>query len=352
MATTPVDLLGNRPPVEVTPVDPKRRYDVALTTGAICMVATAEKQKELETLPDLEQFFRERGDNEVAMIGCGDDRGPAMDDKKLYPNGEIAWLRYYGGIAGMARVTLVSIAIQFGEEALNHYANNFTGFTKDFGNKVKQGTDNLVIPAMHSAEKQENGLTYSPDNQGDVGCAYAASIGAVTDLNSAEDLIRLGEMEQTMVFGNTTSLVTLEKISKANKAVGRIVFGDEYKNTKLTRNDYQSMEVPVATLRGQHAQPQDTFVVLNFTPNQVSKPVEAAEENKPFYDNDVTQIAEIIMKSYPELAINPEILLRVMEHDIRATRAALTGGEASKLRVVTIGDVGQAINYLNSIKHF
>ena len=60
---------------------------------------------------------------------------------------------------------------------------------------------------------------------------------------------------------------------------------------------------------------------------KVSSPGVANAAEKPFYDNDVTAVAEMIMRAFPELRLNPRIILAAMDHDIRATRAALAAHE-------------------------
>lgn len=316
--------------------------------GGHSVSQVVEAPRSQETINGLEAFFRERKDDEVLNIGCGDDRDPAEAEN-------MAWLRYYGGIAGMARVTLVTLLLQYGENSIRPFEGKFINFAKEFSNRIESASEGKLVAGMHSAEGNEGGLAYNPHSENGLGCAYAALIGTVTSLNADEGVVQLGVVEQGNIFGTTDHLATPQRIADANANVGKAMFGDHYETFGLTRADYAALDVPVTTLRGKHAPAANTNVVINFTPNKISDPVKAATDGRPFYDNDVTQVAEAILTAYPELDLDPEILLRVMEHDIRATRAALVHHEtheadASRLEVLTLGSANEAIQYLNAIK--
>ncbi len=107
-------------------------------------------------------------------------------------------------------------------------------------------------------------------------------------------------------------------------------------------------------LSGAHKPASKVVVVQNFIPDKVSSPGVANAAEKPFYDNDVAAVAEMIMRAFPERQLSPRVMLAAMDHDIRATRAALAAHEnldASAMKVERYGNPAEALAYLEAILH-
>lgn len=304
-----------------------------------------------EITPEIAVTYEDKNPGIRYEVGCGDDR-PKTDASHatLQEAGHApettAMIRYYGAGAGLARVLGVTVAAQ-SPEALSQYAGSFVDFTKEVVGRI-EATSNIKV-AMHSAESNEgNPATFNPASSEGLGCAYAANVGALANICASDT----GHAELTTTEGVSLlgDSVEHELIKRANDSFGNHFFGKEYATTGLTRNDYVELGLPTQVLKGAHAKPADTFVVANFTAEKVSNPTRAAQEGRQFYDVDVTQAAEMLMRAFPELKLDPEILLAVMDQDIRATRVALAGGNAADLELRRFGDPQTALTYLKSLQ--
>lgn len=317
-----------------------------------------ETEQQPTTTPEIsaerESAFAEKNPDGTYYLFCGDDRNltPESAEALSSPDTEHpdTAIRYYGGEVGPARVLAVAIAAQYGPEALQAYQGSFADFVQDQSSRISAALK--VRLGVHSARDNEgNGSQLDGASEKGIGCAYAAGAQAVTQLSGSEALVNLGQAEERQLFGEGAGYV--DRVAEANRAVeshfsqgGQVSFG-------LDRSDLQRLAAPVAILEGAHASVDQAVVVMNFHADKISNPRRANETNVPFYNNDVTQVAEMLIRANPDLNLDPRILLAVMDQDIRATREALAsheGKHADDLRVERYGDPQAAIAYLESIK--
>lgn len=336
--------------------DGTTNHDLALQgMGAVAMHETEQQvTRTPEISAERESTFAEKNPEGTYYLFCGDDRNLTTESAEALAGTETEHpdtaIRYYGGEVGAARVLATAVAMQYGAEALQTYSGSFADFVKDQGQRIS--TVLKVQPGVHSAHDNEGNATHlDDDSEKGIGCAYAAGAQAVTNLSSSEALVDLAQTEEQQLFGANAGYV--DRVAEANRAVeshfshgGQVGFG-------LDRSSLQQLDAPVAILEGAHASVDQAVVVMNFHVDKISNPRRANETNVPFYNNDVTQVAEMLIRANPDLNLDPRTLLAVMDQDIRATREALAsheGKHADDLRVERYGDPEAAIAYLESIK--
>lgn len=291
------------------------------------------------------------------VLACADDREctPASAEylKGLGLPMDYPYLRYFGGKFGVSRVALVTIAAQYGESRLTQALNGgYFGFTEDLSIAAKE---NGVLLASHSAESaEENPVKIVGDIDKDIACAYAAGLGAVTNLSAENQLsIRVAEFESHSLFGHTESNHNFEAIVTANKLFMSAALGDETKDFKITRRDLIRTKTPTMLLRGSHAPSEQAKHVLNLTKDKVSNPQKANHLGVPYYNNDVCHVAKLIISSLPELQLDPAVLLDVILLDESATRTALAAmdgpADPQRLQSQHLGDPVAALDFLSSL---
>lgn len=305
-----------------------------------------------ELSPELQATYEEKQPDIYYALGCGDDRDltEASRAKLVAENLESletgAYLRYFGARAGIARVFILAMLAKNQGEALKEMGVSFV----DVMNKVAEQVEakNKVVLVLHSAESNEGSTDhFNPESENGLGCAYAANAGALGHI-SAEfpphgDLSRI---ETADLFGNTHND---DLVAGANAAFVRMYFPDPAV-AGLSRKDFDDTGAPVQILRGSHAPVDQTLVAINYSPDKVSNPQTAHEQGTPFYNNDVTQVAEMLMRAFPEYDLDPETLLRIMDSDIRSTRTALAGDAGpAALQVYRIGTPAEAIAHLTNV---
>jgi hypothetical protein len=305
-----------------------------------------------ELSPELAATYENKDPYTIYELGCGDDRAPTPESHAALveegADATEAMLRYYGGLAGVTRVLILTLLAQERRDLIDkEFSGSFVDVMKNVKSAVEAANNNVRLE-LHTAEASEGNPAYfDPNSQTDVGCAYAANvatIGAIcaTDPNHAD----LTQQESQSVY-NTP--LTASKVQVANDVLNATYFADP-DVVGLTREDFTDVKAPIQVLKGGHADPNDTLVAINFTTDKLSNPTKAAAAGTPFYNNDVTQVAEMLIRTYPDFELDPTIMFAVMDQDIRATRAALTGGDATALKQARIGDPEEAIAYLKSIQ--
>lgn len=323
--------------------------------GEVAVQETANQPIGLpEMSADRQATLVERNPDQVYLYGCSDDRDLTEENAKLisekYGVEADSYLRGYGGATGVARITAVSVAAQYGAEALANYGTDFVAFEAETKQRV-ENTSNVKL-AHHSAESNENNpAELDHDSEHGLGCAYCMLVGAVTDLNKPGSPIdELGRAEETIIFGDD---LLLDPVEAANEAVEAQFFGDAKAAFALSRKDLTDLDMPVMILAGKHAAAADVEVVMNFDPTKVSQPGVANRQGSPMYFIDATATAEMIIRAYPELKLQPRIILAAIDHDARAVREALASGEglhADAMKLVRNGTVEDAVSYLEAIQ--
>lgn len=304
-----------------------------------------------ELSPELAATYEMRDPKIIYELGCGDDRPPTQEslttlaEKGTDPNE--AMLRYYGGLTGVTRVLLLTLLAQGKREIID---SQFNGSFVDVMKNIKSDIEakNKVRLALHTAEGNEgNPIQFDPTSENNVGCAYAANAATIAEICATDPTHAKLTQREGQLLGNTRSVAG--NVQAANRALNDRYFTDT-SVAGLTRTDFTEMGVPIQVLRGAHAAAEDTLVVMNFSIDQLSNSTKAAATGRPFYNNDVTQVAEMLIRTYPEFKLDPTTLFAVMDQDIRATRAALTGGNATELEQARIGNPEDAIAYLESVQ--
>ncbi len=285
---------------------------------------------------------------------CGDDRELTVESaEQLAENYEVespdTSLRYLGGVMGIARVAAVTIVAEHGIETLAKFGNSFVDFVSTT-TKLVEATSNVKLAAHSARDNEGNGVAIDHESDMGLGCAYAHGIGTVTDLNSNRTIIDLTVVEQPKLLPKAP--LSLDQIAEANRLVGELFFGDDPNEFHLGRKDYQELDAPVGIVEGQHNLAADAVAVENFHIDKVSNPRMANKNGVPYYDNDVTQVAKMIMQAFGDIKLSPAVMFQVMDGDIRAVREALASGEglhADSLKLERYGDPEAAIAYLESL---
>lgn len=289
----------------------------------------------------------------LIICGCGDDRtcSHASSEhirQETGVNTQGAILRYFGGGLGAARIMLVTLAAQRGREGLAGFkGRDIFELTAELSERAK-ATANVVF-ALHSSTGSEgNDRKLNYDSQDPVACAYASQLGGVSTGSFSEVIISASLAEGPSLFGKYYKPDMFHKLADANQLfVSAALNGKE--NFSSSRQDIARSGAPVMLLNGDHARSSRTMSVTNYRVDKISNPDLAHQQGQPFYNNDATQVAEAIIKSYPEYKFDPLTMLMAMDLDIRSTRAALAGGDPLGLQLQRYGTAQEAVDYLSSL---
>lgn len=303
--------------------------------------------------------LRDRPEGPV-LLGCGDDRGLSPESTSRLEAADLPanrpYLRYFGGVYGVARVSMVAASTQQGPGILKLITpeKGFVEFSSEFGRLSEETSQ--VIPVAHSATDNElDEADLNPRSTTALGCAYAFNIGQVAYIAGHDKTIqRLSAEEFRALFGPFADEGWIETVAEGNRHFAEAEFGREPKNFSITRSDLLSSGTPAMILEGEHAKSQDTFLLANFSTNKLSDPQAAQEISRPYYGIDFTQTAEVIMRSMPELKLDPRVLMATMTLDVCATRAALAAHDGpanpKRIPIVSFGDPEAALDYLQKLQ--
>jgi len=288
----------------------------------------------------------------LIIVGCSDERiivpesaAKIKNETGLGADGPI--LRIYGAATGAARIALVSIAAEHPDHLGNFHQNGYEDFVTDFISRAHEKAG--VLFAVHSASANElHKPSLNLDSHLDLGCAHAINTGKISDSAAHNPVtIQVAGGEAISVFGPERAK-QIPRIAKANATfLENVLDGDT--GYGADRQTFARIGTPVMILGGDHLPADQTEVVENFSIDEIANPKTAKNLNRLHYTYDMTQMAEVIMKSFPELKLRPETILLAMHQDIVATRGALAGGQPTKLKLTRYGNVEQAISYLESI---
>ncbi len=298
--------------------------------------------------------YSERDRTQRCFCLCGDDRCLTAESTDALKREGAASpdnaLRVFGGAQGIAHIFAVSIAAQYGRQKLQEITDgDFVGFIKN----VSTRCDELgFIACNHSADKnEEDRCNVNPSSKNGIGCARLANAQTVAELNYSEDIIKLGKNEERAIFTASDDSY-IDTIATANQHIVSVFTNEGQKTFNAGRSELIAAGSPVGLVTGAHAPADETVVALNFHPNKVSNPRMAYERNLAFYDIDVTQVAELVMKLQPELNLQPRIIFEAILQDVRATRKALAASENKSpedLKIEIYGRAEDGLAYLNSI---
>jgi hypothetical protein len=284
------------------------------------------------------------------VLSCGDDRivAPASI-KELSGHGlpmDRPFLRLFGGKYGAANILAVATTAQYGpkftKDKLGH------DFHKMAHEVAGRAADLNIHMVSHSSLDAET-------KQGPLGCARISALGKLNQMSAKDQLsIRVAEVDSESLFGISGQESGFHEVPPAFAMASHIYFGSQPQDYSITRKDIA--REPVMVLAGGHADPETDGVihVVNLQKDRVSDVNEAVTRGLYYYDSDVTIVAETLMRSFPELHLDPRFLLNSMLLDQSATRAALAAsrsGAADPQRIPSqrYGDGREALDYLSSL---
>jgi len=356
--------------------DPQDPAEVAQQLGGIATMAETQTEAQKgyvspEFVAEREVFYKER--TGAVYLGCGDDRPPtaassaalASKHPEAMPIHE-AYASKYGGLAGVAKNVIVTGVAQYGPS----FATAIGGFSGAmdklvaFSQADKSGK--AIIPTLHSAEGNEqsaDSISHTEENQA-TGCAYAGGVGATAALlvDPANSLIRdVARHDQEVIFGQDDEAV--DALLKGQK-----FFVDTYgADFAVNRSQYIAYDTPtdgrdavaMMILAGNHTPATTSGVISNFDLDKVGDATAAHEQGKDFYREDVAIAAEFALRAFPELKLDPELLLRSLQMDSTPVRAVLVAHDKAEalhgkldpqeLPMGVRGDVRQAIKSLQNL---
>lgn len=325
-----------------------------------------EALQETETLiPEISQarketFFKRIPGRKYAK-DCSDDREPTSDAVDMFQREydvELSeMVRRFGAAYGDAFDFAVALVVQSDESILETLPKDFNQFVIDHNALIEAANPDVLQTGHSAAGNEGNSEHFNPSSDKPVACAYAAGIASVSQLGSKESIADTARQEQHEMFGSDKYV---DKIRDAYAAVGQYFFGGLIARgeTGLSRQDYTDIDMPVVVLEGAHAphQPNEedpesrAITVMNFTIDELSNPSVANSKNIPYYNVDATQVALETMKAYPNVKLDPEILLATISYGSLVTRAALDGNGGDTLRAQKYGDPQTALDYLRGIQ--
>lgn len=306
----------------------------------------------------IKSAFIEFAENAPIVIGCGDDRPNTPENiRYLISQGlpaETAFGHIFGGLYGIANATLIGVAVQHGPTAMRReMGGNFTRYSEDLGASAKQRGFYLLTHSSKSAEGNPTRLNLASKNP--LGCARASAHGAINTLAFSDPLIfECARQESVSLYGETASNRQFDRITTGIETATRAL-GDEPKNYSISREDVMEAGIPAMVLDNDHAPVGHVDHVVNLRTDKISDPDIAINQRTPFYSTDLVHAVRAIVKTKPELQLDPLLLMDVLIYDEVATRAALaksTGGHAYDPRLIKsyrYGDPAMAADYLYSL---
>jgi hypothetical protein len=312
-----------------------------------------------QMMPEINQVLKNTFSNLEfpVVLSCGDDRGVSQESlDTLVARGlpmDRPFLRLFGGKYGATNILAVATTAQYGLDfAKAKLGSDFHSLADEVANRA---ADLNVYMVSHSSQGAEN----SPAevdilSDGPLGCARIAALGKVNQLSAKDQLsIRVAEADSAAIFSISGQKAGFHKLPGAFATASHIYFGENPQSYAISRKEVA--DSPVMILVRNHAGPEKDGVihVVNLQKDKLSDVNEAVARGSHYYDSDVTIVAETLMRSFPELRLDPQILLNVMLLDQAATRSALAGGDGpadpQRIPSYRYGDGQEALSYLSSL---
>ena len=291
------------------------------------------------------------------VLGCGDDRG--CTDESAAALTELglpmdrAFARLFGGKFGAANILAVAAAAQHGPDFVQRrLGTDFYALSEELSQRAKQ---HGVYMLAHSAQSNEdNPAQININSENAVGCARIAALGQVNDIAANNQLaIRVGEADAEAIFGNLETTTSFPELAEKFAQTSNIFFGDNPKSFAIARDEIIKTNTQAMVLKGSHAPSEQAKHVINLEWDELSDANEAAVRQIYYYNNDVVVVAAALIKSYPELELDPNILINTMLLDAAATRTALAAGDGApdpqRIESLRNGDGREALAYLYSL---
>jgi hypothetical protein len=319
-------------------------------TPEIGGIAVGDSLKEplidVKTMPnEREKHFVDIDTLTQIAVGCGDERCVCKNSLKGLESedGNLEhFIRCYGGPFGLAHTLMLNIA-NVKEPNNIGIRNSLSSHKSAVGLVISRLTEAGMVPMLHSDNSSEGGTVFNGDSDNpDVGCAFAKKLGIITDLMNRDYVVEASKEYINSQNGNPS------EIESIMHAKWQMVEQGVDENFNYNRADFCELVNNVAVLDGPHKDAEDTALVLNYT-NKVSRPT----PDKPFYDVDVKQVAEILIKLFPEIDFDANTLLSSIELQSITTAHALALGtrkEGSNLEMLALEVYGDRMQALLEIQ--
>jgi hypothetical protein len=285
------------------------------------------------------------------LVGCSDERRVGVASTATLKLTETQGLmaRRFGALTGEARVLAVATTAQTNSTKVIDAYSSFGEFLYTVDEDITEQTN--TDPTIHTANRNELGddpADLNADSPEPLGCAYAANIATVNELPVVSEPVRKTSLQNlTYVFGEAEATQLLDRVTDASVKVGKHFFTEQ---KAVSRKEAGSLNKPIIVLAGDHVPAEKTGVIGNLEPTQITNPNEAWDADQPFYNDDMIKVAEDLMRTYKQHQLDPHVLLATIIVDNVATRAALGGGDPTKLRFSFRGDPQKALAYLESVR--
>jgi hypothetical protein len=201
-------------------------------------------------------------------------------------------------------------------------------------------SDQAIIPLLHSAEDNEEADgTFCMHGSSPTGCAYCGGVGATSVLildesrffDDGATIASVAEKDQLLTFGERNH-VNFSALLMAHQIFLDVATGGVGGNLTVSRQDYIDQinnGVPVMILAGSHASVDGTGVVHNFVLGDIGSANMANQDGLPFYRQDIAQITMAVLRNFPELNLDPEVLMRAFMLDSTPVRTVLASHDAA-----------------------
>lgn len=291
------------------------------------------------------------------VLGCGDDRGCTGESTATLTDLGLpvhrAFARLFGGKFGAANILAVAATAQHGPDFVKRgLGTDFYALSEELSRRAKQ---HGVYMLSHSAESNEdNPIHLNKNSEKAVGCARIAALGQVNDIAANNQLaIRVGESDAEAIFGNLDTTTSFPELAEKFAQTSNLFFGDNPKSFAVAREKIIKTNTQAMVLKGSHAPSEQAKHVINLEWDELSDANEAAARRIYYYNNDVVVVAATLIKSYPELELDPNILINTMLLDAAATRTALAAADGApdpqRIESLRNGDGREALAFLYSL---
>ncbi len=290
-------------------------------------------------------------------VGCGDDRPCAEESiDGLTARGlplERPFVRIFGGKYGAANILLISAAAQHGIDTARQRLG--TDYFEVADELAGRAAELGVVLMTHSARHAEGGAELDTSSDRPIACAKAAALGKINHIGTANPLaIRVAGTDSEAILGDAHDSDGFGRLPSAISEMNMVYFGTKPEEFAVSRRAVVESGTAAMVLEGDHAPSEKTQHVYNLMPDKVSDVNEAIARGLHYYDSDLTTMAEILLRAYPELDLDPATLLQAMILDATATRLALASGDGQadprRIQAVRYGEADQALTYLSELK--
>lgn len=318
-----------------------------------------------EFIAGREKFFVDVSGRKT-FLGCSDERELTPESgarlAAQYPEAVPpieAFTSVYGGTAGVTKNILIAGIAQYGSIFIEEYG-DYAALQKHVIERL--GADEhagALVPALHSAaNKEHNAAEFNPASDDDVACAYALGIGATSSLIVDRESIiqQVARFDQITVHGNDKDF---ERLLDAHFEFLQQATNGKKADFALNRAEYAEAKAAIMILVGTpHAAAKTTGLINNYSLDTVRGSNAAAKADMRYYNQDIARVAAAVLRNFPEMKLEPELLMRAFLLDSTPVRAVLASGDPDpalhgvldprNLRMGIRGDVQATVKSLSA----